>query len=300
MGTFVPAPKLPKAAAALFPKPSIMENIVVGISLSEQSSYVFRFALRLAQHFSAHLHAVHIIDKDGREMAGVNIMENENLTKALGGLKEKKEAELERFMAQYLGKQYRGISVDRTVKFGYVYEGLCRQAKADQADLIIVGKHTKTAQALFGDMADKLIGWAPCPLFIVPEDAEYHAFNQMVYAADFILEDCAAILHLQEWLTAFRAKLICLHICRKEAEREAALKKLDILRRLFPQDNMEFRCIVAEVEKGIGRYVSLSRSNLVATTHRRSHSLWDVFFKKSMSKALARDVQVPMMIFQQF
>lgn len=275
-----------------------MKNILVGIHLSEQSPIVFKFALRLAQYHAADLTVALILDSKDSEVSNIIVPQNGDRVAIYEAFRQQKIAQLEAFMATYYGKQYHSVKVETEVRFGYTHEQLCHIAQEMNHELLIIGKFTKSRLSFFADTADKLINYTPCPLLIVPEDATFHAFKRIIYTADFILEDCAAILYLQQWLKVFDSTLIGLHICQTAEQQPAAEKKIELLKALFPQKNIDFRCIVASVTEGIDRYTTLSKSELIAMTH-RDRGLWDSFFKASISKAIASDAQVPVLVFQQ-
>lgn len=273
-----------------------MQNILVGISLSEQSPTVLRFALKLAQYFECELTVAYVVQNPHLDSLYYKQKDNDRL-EAIERFKLEKEKQLLDFISKQHGKQHQ-TSINTIVHYGNPYEQIRKIAQDENIDLIVVGKLTKSGTALLENTATQLIEWTPCPLFIVPEDAEFQAFQRIVYASDLILEDCAAILKLKRWVEIFNAELICLHLYRKEEQKKEAQAKLNILRQLFPQENIHFRMQEADTQKGIERYSALTKSNLIATTH-RTRTLWEGFFRKSITKAVAGRINVPMLVFQQ-
>ena len=274
-----------------------MKNILVGINFSSESAIVLNFAQRLAQYHGVDLVVVHVLDY--KDSAVMNLREDKHKanSQAMDEFSRQKLEQLEEFAWTHHTKQYHDVELKIIVNYGYPQETLRKIAHQQNCSLIVVGKLTKSKERFFADVPDQLIDWSPCPVFIVPEEAHFHAFQRMVYATNFILEDCASILYLKPWLAIFDAELICLHICKDQEDQRRAKRKMEILRQLFPQDNITFRTVISDVETGIDRYVNLTKSDLVATTH-RNRNFWENIFDSSTSKAIARDVAVPMLIFQ--
>ncbi|MBV2358935.1 universal stress protein [Thalassococcus sp. CAU 1522] len=63
-----------------------------------------------------------------------------------------------------------GITVETTLKYGHIAETLCRIAKDEKADQIIIGRTGESgfSSRLFGSVAGSLAQVAPVPVTIVP------------------------------------------------------------------------------------------------------------------------------------
>lgn len=276
-----------------------MQTILVGINYSEQSPLVFQYALRICQFVGAHLIVAHYLDFDNDNVHKLVTEDGTDWREGREQVRVEAIERLEAFINKHRAKQYQAVSVQTRVDYGNAHEELRRLAKEAEVDLLILGKFTATRRSLFEDTPDRVISWTHCPVLLIPENFEYHGINRIIYASDFQLEDCDALLFLLPWTEVFKAELVCLHICRDQTERPAAERKMDILRRLFPQPQLQFRIIEAEVERGIDRYVALSHSDLVATLHQH-RSFWKDLLGISISKSIASDVAVPMIVFRQY
>ena len=53
---------------------------------------------------------------------------------------------------------------------GQPHEFIIKEAKEKDIDLIIIGTHGKTGlkRLLIGSVAQKVVGYAPCPVLVVP------------------------------------------------------------------------------------------------------------------------------------
>ncbi len=275
-----------------------MKNIVVGIDLKIHSINVFKYALQIAKAHFTDLTVAYVLSYKSTEVNSIQIPEGMERDEAYENFRLKKIQLVKAFIQRYHTQEFSQVKIDTVVRFGFPHEELSLIAKEQQADLMIVGKFTKTGSLFFEDTSDKLVSWSYCPLLIIPEDTVFHDIKRIVYASDFILEDCASILYLKPWLDIFQANLICLHVCKDTNDKEKAIRKSNILEQLFPQDNIRFRTVTGQVEKGIDRYLELTKSDMVVTIH-QNRNMWDSFFKKSMSKAIAEDVKIPMIIFHQ-
>jgi nucleotide-binding universal stress UspA family protein len=62
-----------------------------------------------------------------------------------------------------------GISVETFVKEGDAHAEIVRVAGEQKADVIFIGSHGKTGikKFIIGSVAEKVIGFAPCPVLVV-------------------------------------------------------------------------------------------------------------------------------------
>lgn len=276
-----------------------MQTIVVGINFSEQSTRVLRYALRISQHVGATLIVAHYLDFDDDNVSKLDTLDGSDWREAREQIRLQAVEKLDTFVNQHRPKQFHAVSIQTRVDYGSAHEELRRLAKEEDVELLILGKFTATHWSLFEDTPDRVITWTHCPVLLVPENFEYHGINRIIYASDFQLEDCEALLFLLVWTEIFQAELVCLHICRDREERLMAERKMRLLKRLFPQPQLRFRIIEAEIENGINRYTALSHSDLVATLHQH-RTFWKDLLGISVSKSIARDVAVPMIVFRQY
>lgn len=271
-----------------------MYNILVGISMSKQSPTIFQYALRLAQQFEAKLTVAYILYERVEDLT----KPRSDRAKAFEKYRLEKEREIRQFIRQQQKNQERPIAINPIVKYGGTYTELCFLAEQESADLMIVGKLNKPSSSLLKDLSHRLVTDAPCPLLVVPPDMQYQAINKMVYASNLQLEDCAAILKLKYWMDIFDAKLTCLHVCRTSEEQVRADRKIDILTQLFPQGNIEFQILKADMGRALENYISSSNANLIASMQ-RERKLWGGFFKRSFTEAIAGNAAYPVLIFQE-
>ena len=275
---------------------------MVGISLTSQSQSVIQHAFTLAQHHRAKLTVAYIVDFGHGEVRQLKIPEGIDKKEIFEKFRQTKKEEVATFVQEIAAQEaFQQVDYSIKVKFGYTHEALCGLVEEFSVELLVIGKFTEAGNLFFSKASDKFINWSPCPLYIVPEDVAFQIPKRIVYASSLVLEDCENIFYLLPWCEVFGTTLICLHVSQSKEEDEKSRRKLQVLDRLFPQENITFRSVVAPLEKGIERYVQLSKSDMVATMHRnRKQWLWNNFFKApSVSKTIAKELQLPMIVFQQ-
>ena len=270
-----------------------MKKILVAINFSEQSNVIFKYAMKLAQHFNATVGFAFVITETQLgEDKGINIdqLRSEYV--------EQSEEKFRKFIQAQYGKQYHKIAISTHIRIGKVSEELPDLALALDSDLLLVGKSYQRKFYFFEDTAGSLISTCSCPVMTIPEDTQYSTIKRIIYASAFLLEDCAAIFELQQWLNVFKGELICINVSKDETQLAKSKRKMAILERLFPQENISFKCFVSDEALAIERYTSLTAADILCSLH-KDRSMFQWLFQSSLSKEMTYRSQKPMIVFHQ-
>ena len=270
-----------------------MKQLLVALNFSEQSLVIFKYAMKLAQHFGANVDFAYILPETqiGEEQGKYyNKVKDQHVEKA--------ESRLHEYIQSHYGKQYHEILINTHVRVGGVSEELTELAMVLGSELLLVGKHYQTRFSFFDDTANSLISTCPCPVMTIPENSQYCSIKRIIYASTFLLEDCNAIFQLQQWLETFKGELICINVSKDKSQLVLAKRKMAILERLFPQEDITFRCFMSEKALSIERYTSLNEGDILCSMH-KDRNMFQLLFQPSTSKALANKSPRPMIIFHQ-
>lgn len=127
------------------------ETIICAIEASEEGKEILSKAINLAQLYNSKLLVTHTIPytlfpKDyQKELEENSLPEIESITLSLGVPKE-----------------------NVTIKFGKPYEQICMLAEKENADLIIIGTHSKKGlNALIGSTANAVANYAKCDVSLI-------------------------------------------------------------------------------------------------------------------------------------
>ncbi|MEM9991910.1 MAG: universal stress protein [Bacteroidota bacterium] len=271
-----------------------MQQIIVGVNLSNQSSFLLKYALELAQYFEAQLTVAHIIYE---RVADLTKPRSER-AKAFETYRLKQQKVLTKFIQEQRATSSAQIVVQPIVRYGGTYSELCQVAEDIQADLLIVGKLIRFGSSMSSDLSHRLLAGAPCPILVVPDKLFFRPLKNIAYLSNFQLEDCAVILKLKYWADIFDAQISNRQLCETAASRKSAEQRLDILAQVFPQDHIYFETMDAAVEKSIVQYTQQLDTDLIVLLQRK-RNLWEGFFKRSLKRVIAGETKVPTLIFQQ-
>lgn len=138
------------------------ENILVALDGSSNSDFALEQAFSMANTCSSMLYAITVIDAYPIQIEGAP------------GVKEKMEKEaLE--MLQKVGAKAKGKNINCETILRWErspHAAILKEAKDRGADLIVLGSHGKTGlmKLILGSVAQKVIGYARCPVMVVPSE----------------------------------------------------------------------------------------------------------------------------------
>lgn len=140
------------------------ETILLATDGSEYSAGAERVALAMCAEYGSHLHVISAIPKPG----GSGWMGGEPFKEAEAAA----DANMARIEAQAADQ---GVACTTHVASGEdPYEVIVQAAKDFVADLVVMGRRGRRglARIMLGDATAKVIGYAPCSVLVVPEEAQ--------------------------------------------------------------------------------------------------------------------------------
>jgi nucleotide-binding universal stress UspA family protein len=136
------------------------KNILLPTDGSKYSAIASNKALELANSYGSSLLAVSIVD-----------VTEEFYTEAPDAVEELIR-KAKRFVED-IKKRANGLNIHTLVKEGETYEVITNLARESVSDVIVMGSHGRTGvkRFLIGNVTEKVIGYAPCPVLIVKTES---------------------------------------------------------------------------------------------------------------------------------
>jgi hypothetical protein len=168
------------------------------------------------------------------------------------------------------------------------------------ADLVISGisASSKLEETLIGSNAITIAKEITVPVIIVPEDAVFTPFQNILFACDFKkVIDTTPVEAIKKIVSHNRAKLLVLHVNHTNetysTEMEHEIKMLNgLLEGLTPEyhfvDNEDFM-------QGIHDFATTNSVELIITIPKK-HGFFEKLFKKSHVNMLAYHSHIPLMV----
>ncbi|MGE3489024.1 MAG: universal stress protein [Vicinamibacterales bacterium] len=144
------------------------KSILVPVDFSSNSSRALDYALTLAKNFEASLHVIHVCEVPALTTGSMDAyaIAYSNWSQQLGD-------EAERELVKLVPK-LSGVAVTTEVLFGNPARAIVSAASIRKVDLIVMGTHGHgpLMHALMGNVAERVVRTAPCPVLTVREPRE--------------------------------------------------------------------------------------------------------------------------------
>lgn len=144
-----------------------IEKILAPVDFSDYSRAGLEHALTLARAFGATVRVAHFIEPARYVTPGlmVKTADDEHVPVEDFGI-QWGEREMDRLLE---GMDLAGVPVDRAVRNGLPYEGICQMAREDGFDLLVMSSHGRTGfkRFLLGSVAERVLRGAHCPVLVV-------------------------------------------------------------------------------------------------------------------------------------
>lgn len=142
-----------------------VKTILVPCDFSEHSERAVAWALQLAADRGAKVVLLHVVGifARGAFPAEVSWLD---MTRLEAELLANAERRLKEFVGQ---KGSAPVTIETRAVVGDPAWEVCREAKREPADLIVMGSHGHTglAHVLLGSVAERVVQHAPCPVLVV-------------------------------------------------------------------------------------------------------------------------------------
>jgi nucleotide-binding universal stress UspA family protein len=140
-----------------------IKKILCAVDFSEQSKGVAESAVFLAKACGANIVAVYTAPSLNHYMSlHVSDATIENFEEEVANAAEKA-------MTDFVAEHFAGVEAKGLVVRGNAAEEILKQAKKEQADLIVMGTHGRTGidRVLFGSVAAKVVKYSTIPVLTV-------------------------------------------------------------------------------------------------------------------------------------
>ena len=276
------------------------KKIIVGTDFSDNAAAAFHYAHQLATRLKAELHVVNVYE------IPINPGSPQYLDymPTLDELEKSATARLARFVSDTSDAGNTMVAsrvkVTSETMIGFPADRFIELSKDPSVDLIVVGTAGETGwmDKIFGSVAIKIATEAHCPVLMVPNNADYKHIRHLLYAASFESASPKDIHLTLDWTKYFMGDIHFVHV-NTPTSKYTKMDKLTFQKLLETEHTKvpyEVNTIGADtIQHGIQAYTEENAIDMIiaVTRHR---SFWESMTHPSVTKALAWNTHIPMMI----
>ena len=158
-----------------------MKRILVPTDFSKHAEYALKVAAQIAKKNNGEIFLVHMLELP---TSGNDALSTAHEIPELMLFKNAAINKLDSVMAaDYL----EGIKISKIIQFELAFEGIVKNARVHNTDLIVVGSHGANGfQEMFiGSNAEKVVRNSEIPVLVIKREEQNFNADKFVYASDF-------------------------------------------------------------------------------------------------------------------
>lgn len=287
-----------------------MKTILVPTDFSGNARNAIDYAAALAEKMQARLVLFHAY--------WLPLYEEEDIDSPEDLLTREKSLQLEKqtqeeviagllSLKRSIQQRYQLLQVEYTFSNGLPVDEILLQVQSAKVDLVVMGTNGASGvkEIVLGSNAADVIEKSPCPVLVIPRQANWQGIHTIVYASDYHENDIHDIAYLVALAALFDARLTIIHVTEDSfwASDEYSNEKLLLLKNKVAQ-SIHYAAIgfenihASDIEKGLQLYAESHKADIVAmSTHKRS-LLQKFFGKRSLTLQMAFHTHIPLLAFK--
>lgn len=278
-----------------------IRKILFPTDFSETAQNAFRYCLRIADTLGADIELLHVIYPEYQGM-DIPVM----AAKAMQDKAEAAKVVLQEFVDFGLAQVQAGYefaelpAINSTVEIGAPATVIVDIVERDKTDMVIMGTRQEhnAFEKTFGSVTTSVIEYAPCPVLVIPEEAELKEIDTIAYATELEESDPYHIWKATHMLEPFHPILRCVHVGKNENSEEKMADLEDFFTQNAPAlqvtfHNIEGNSVTDKLEEFSDTYdVDLL---IMYAPH---HNLWQRIFQQSVTKKMALQTKIPILFYK--
>lgn len=280
-----------------------IQKILFPTDFSETATNAFRYCLRLADEYDANILLLHVIYPEYQVM-DVPVM-------AMQATQDKQEAAevlLQSFVEAALVQLEAGAPmkkmpiVQSKVEVGEPVSVIASISESENIDLIVMGTNGEHSalEKFFGSITTGVAERVHCPVWVVPEEADYNQIESAVYAADMKEEDPYHIWQASELLEPFHPLLHCVHVNNNGSDTPMNQENMEqFFKTNAPTISVNFHELAGKsVADGLEEFSEVNQVDLIVM-HAPQHSFLERIFYPSQTRQMALRTHIPLLLYKQ-
>lgn len=274
-----------------------MKKILFATDFSSNANKAFCFALNLAEKHQAELVLVHVYD-----IPTVWTYPNTyNLSEMKTYTFKSWQRSLEEFYDHY------DTDVKATfvaIEHPSVVRGILAAIKEHQPELVVTGTrgNNKIKEVILGGTTKSLVEQSPVPVLAIPEYADEHGYEKVLYASDFQEVDLTAIKKLVELVRPYQPEIQILHINLdnefKGTEKMAWFKELVL--DTIDYEHLTFELLYSEdLFQSLYKHMSEDDFDLLVMLEKKRSGIIEQLFHEDLVKKMEFRTWIPLLSYNE-
>jgi len=196
-----------------------LDHILIPTDFSACADHALTHAVDLAERFGARLHLLHVVNELDPDWYGIT-----DAQKRAVKLRDQIEAEARERLQALSPEDERDIETTVSLQLSFdVADSINEYVEEREVDLVVMGTHGRKGldRLMLGNVADKIIRHAPCPVMTVREEVPWAeaenkvAFEEVLAPIDFSEHSRNALRASKVFADQYQARLHLLFVAER-------------------------------------------------------------------------------------
>ena len=270
-----------------------MKKILVPIDFSETSENACAFAIGLSKDLNGVIKVVHSYIPKALNMEGAVYIdpEIENLRR------EQLGSFVDKLNNSWIGDTATSPLIEKEFITGFAGKEIPELAAKDGQCMIVIGStgSSGSLKTIFGSVSTMIAKEASCPVFVVPQHADYGTIKKIAYAADALEVDSSVVDELVLFTKLFDAELHLVHVDDDDQSAELNTLQTALLQE-YPNMKIHTHVIDADgIVEGLNDFIERQDIDLLTLT-KQKRSFLDSLFHSSITKRMTVNTKIPLLV----
>lgn len=275
-----------------------MKKILVPIDFSKQAEFAAKVAAKIAEETNSELHLLHMLELPTEVIDPSNFGTENNSPSTLLYMKRAQE-KFEKLTKRYF---MRNVNVVKSVFFHETFDGIIKESKKQDADLIVMGSQGVSGfeEMFVGSNTEKVVRHSDVPVLVIKNDIDDFKIDNMVFASNFDEDGLQTFQNIVSFAKIFNAKIHLLKVNTAQSF-EPTIKSQLKIKEFINNSNLDNYTINIHndvtVEMGILNFAEYIEADVIALNTHGRRGLMN-FFSGSISKDISNHSVLPVITFK--
>jgi len=283
-----------------------MKTLLAIVNEPKESKEFLRYVAGMAINLSVQVKVlyVHTPANYSMGMADTTGYGSLQLTKSLEKIIDNSKEVLKKYIDAIGSEISNHVIVDAIADIGFAAEKANDLVSNNKADMVVLEGRKDDSFWMQASSNMDVIKKVICPVWIIPKDAVYKPFTEIVYATDYKKEDISSLKKLINTFPHYSPNITALHITDSAAFEER-VKKAGFIEMLKKQTDYEHLWVRAlyqskdnELAQLLNEFAIKSKADLLVLL-KENKSFFDRIFHSNHTKEILKTAQLPVLIYHE-
>ena len=281
-----------------------MKTLLLLIKEPESSHSLVKYAMLFAEDLQTNLHLMYV-ENPANYSLGTPDLSGAAVAQIQHSIEAKLKAGKQE-LSEQVSKLKSTVSADVDVKItgasGNDNQILRERIDSGDAHMVMIEGSFRSGVLMSYDVTKELVRHLHCPVWIVPQDSEYHSFHEIIYASDYNKEDIPTIRKLIRLTDQLAPHITALHIT-DNIDFEQKIKTAgfqEMVEEKTEYNNIDVEVLAEnggeEMSERLNRYAVHNNTDLMVVLKENRRFL-ERIFKPSSTEKIIKETKLPVLVF---